>query len=65
MAKNIPVPKTRILSGKKTIGNQSHISDIPGYYLTLSIVREHYLRTAAYDISHVDADGIMTSPRAA
>lgn len=62
MAKNMPVPNTRILSGKKTIGNQSHISDISRLLLTLSIVREHYLKTPACNISHVDADAIITFP---
>ncbi|CVI15719.1 hypothetical protein AGR4A_Cc190281 [Agrobacterium tumefaciens str. B6] len=44
MAKNMPVPNTRILSGKTTIGNQSTQSQsiiciFPGCYLTLSVVR--------------------------
>jgi hypothetical protein len=62
MAKNMPVPNTRTLNGRKTIGNQSHILDISRLLLDAIYCGEHYLRTAAYNISHVDADEIITFP---
>jgi hypothetical protein len=62
MAKNMPVPNTRALNGKKIIGNQSHISDISRLLLDTIYREERYLKTAAYNISHVDADEIITSP---
>ena len=60
MAKNMPVPNTRILNGKKTIGNQSHILDTSRLRLDTIYHEENYLKIAAYNISHIDADEIIT-----
>jgi hypothetical protein len=45
------------LNGRRLKGTKSHISDI-----SRLLIWEHYLKTAAYNISHVDADEIITFP---
>ncbi|UPG73932.1 hypothetical protein MVG78_07315 [Roseomonas gilardii subsp. gilardii] len=47
MAKNMPVPNTIILNGRKTIGNQSHIFDISGLLLGDIYCKVKYSEIAA------------------
>lgn len=63
MEKNIPVPNTRIFNGKKTIGNQSTqsvILNVSRLLLHTINGEEHYLKTEVCNISHVDADDLIT-----
>ena len=47
MAKNMPVPNTRNLNAKNTIGNQSIVLNISRLLFDTIYREEHYLKTAA------------------